>query len=842
MNKDNTPLVAVIVPVFNDEEYIEQCLESVKNQTADFWEAWIIDDCSTDDSLNIVRNFCVDDPRFHILENEKNSSAWVCRSKGIMSASDSVKYIMFADADDTLALNAVERAFELMEQDPVDILHFGTNSDNCGKKYLEYLQPPRKKLYGREVFDSFVERSFEGHLWNKMFDAQLLRDTVNHVGAELYLPKAQDKVLYWAVCKQRENITYRGVSDKLYNYNFGQGVEGGKSEITLEQYRQYLYQANAENVITDIMNECPDELEEYGDIMEKSRYNLARHSARNWFRVCKDEKKDALEEAAKFWNRPLDSARLVCALAEFSWNNNMELSQIAREADIFKITKKPDDIKVIGTYYHRMDNGGIQRVIAELVKLWHGSGYKIVVFTDNDPQPEDYELPEYVTRVRIDRPASKCAAGNYFERGMSFAGLIQEYNVDCMVYHSYFSDVLLYDTLICKSMNVPFVLYYHNVFSRYLRYGDTKFSSIPEYCKLADALVCLDKTSENWWKCFNGNVHTVLNPLTFDLESAPVADRDNHNILFLGRLVEEAKHPLDSIEIIAKVVERIPDAKLYIVGTGEKKYLEQLNKRIDELSVQDSVILCGFDNDVAKYYLDSSVFLCCSSHEGFPMTLVECASFGLPLIMYDLPYLTITENNNGIISVPQRDTDAAAEEICRLLENRDALISTGNAGRAYLEEMYKADIGTQWDNIFDSINNHTPCYSCQENIMLANAIVSDYMDGARYIAGREKRVKFLEDRLEWNRSELNKKQKELAQRNYNVNMKFSDLPVVKETIRKEFNGCKNEIEKLNKSLAQTSSESKRYLEEIYSIRASFSYKLGRFITWLPRMIRGLFKK
>lgn len=832
---NNEPLVSIIIPVFNDEEYIVRCLDSVKNQTVDFWEAWIIDDCSTDNSIAIAEEFCSNDPRFHIIKNEVNSSAWVGRAKGILASSESVKYIMFADADDSMTSNAVERAVELMERDPVDILHFGTNVENCDKNYLDYLQPPIKKLYGREIFDSFVERKFEGHLWNKLFNAQLLRDTINHIGADLYLPKAQDKTLYWAVCWQRDNLTYRGVEDKLYNYNFGHGVEGNKDEITLDQFRQYLYQANSENVITDIMSGHPDEIAEYHEIMENSRYNLARHSARNWFRVCKSEKKDALEEMAKFWDRPLDNARLICALAEFSWSENIELSRIAEETAMFKTTKRADDIKVIGTYYHRMDNGGIQRVIAELVKFWHESGYKIVIFTDNDPQPDDYKLPGYVTRVRIARPFSKCTNKNYAERGMSFASLIQEYNVDCMVYHSYFSDVLLYDTLICKSMNVPFVLYYHNVFSRYLRYNDVKFSTIPEYSKLADALVCLDKTSAEWWKCFNGNVHTVLNPLTFDLDNTPNAGRENYNILFLGRLVEDAKHPLDSIDIIAKVVEKYPEAKLYIVGTGEKKYLEQLNKRIVERNVQSSVIMCGFTNDVYDYYMKCSVFLSCSSHEGFPMTLLESTSFGLPVVMYDLPYLTIVENNAGIISVPQRDTAAAASEICALFDDREKLITAGNAARTRLEQMYKTDIGAQWDNIFNSLNNFTPSFNSIEQISLANAIIRDYADGALIAAEQSKKLAFAEDRLEWNRNELKKNE-------HKINVRFSDIPVLKDTIKVEFTSCKNEIQKMNSELMKSYAESKRYLEEIYSIRASFSYKLGRFITWLPRKIRGLFKK
>ncbi len=831
MKKDHTPLVSIIIPVFNDGEFIIRCLESIKNQTVDFWEAWIVDDCSTDNSVAIAENFCNSDPRFHILKNKKNSSAWVGRAKGILASSESVKYIMFADADDSLTRNAVARAFELMEYDPVDILHFGTNVENCSQDYKEYLKPPLKKLYGREIFDSFVERNFEGHLWNKMFNAQLLRNTINHMGTDLYLPKAQDKVLYWAVCWQKENLTYRGVEDKLYNYNYGQGVEGGKEEISLEQYRQYLYQAATENMIEKIMNEH-EVLGDYSKVIEESRYNLIRHSMRNWFRVAKEEKITALEEAASFWNKPLDHAKLTCALAEYSWNDSVYVSDILGRANMYKTNKTSSDFKVIGTYYHRMDNGGIQRVLAELVKLWHESGYEIVVFTDNDPQPDDYELPENVTRVRVDRPFSKCNEKNYAERGMSLAELIREYNVDCMVYHSYFSDVLLYDTLICKCMNVPFILYQHNVFTRYLRYNDSKFSTIPLFSKLADAVVCLDNTSAEWWKCFNGNVHTVLNPLTFDLGTTPAADRNNHNILFLGRLVEEAKHPLDAIDIAAKVIERIPDAKLNIVGTGEKSYLDTLNKRIAKLNMQNSIILCGFDSDVAKYYMDSSVFLCCSSHEGFLMTLIESQSFSLPIVMYDLPYLATTENNPGIISVPQRDIQGAADEICKLLEDGDNLVSIGNAGYLHITEMYKTDIRGQWNGVFSSINNFTHNYINNIYRIMAQTIVRDYFDG---IKENETYIREIENKLEWYRKEMKKNE-------HKVNVRFSDVPVLRDTIKVEFTSCKNEIKKMNSELVKSYAERKRYLEEIYSIRASFSYKLGRFITWLPRKIRGLFKK
>ncbi len=130
-NKGNIqPKVALIVPVYNDEDYLRVCLDSIRKQTTDFWEAWLIDDCSADSSAEIIREYCEADARFHYLHNQVNSSAWVSRAKGIMAVSESVQYIMFADADDSLQPNAVARAYELMQKEPVDILHFGTNVEN----------------------------------------------------------------------------------------------------------------------------------------------------------------------------------------------------------------------------------------------------------------------------------------------------------------------------------------------------------------------------------------------------------------------------------------------------------------------------------------------------------------------------------------------------------------------------------------------------------------------------------------------------------------------------------------------------------------------------------------
>ncbi|MCM1054532.1 MAG: glycosyltransferase [Bacteroides sp.] len=783
------PLVAIIIPVYNDENYIRTCLDSIKNQTAVFWEVWLSDDCSTDNSPKIMKEYCEADSRFHYLRNETNSSAWVSRARGILSVSSSVKYIMFADADDSLQPNAVERAYELMEESPADILHFGTNVENYGnipqksmQNYIDYLQPPLVELQGKDIFESFIEHSFEGHLWNKMFNAKLLKSVIEKWGADRVLPKGQDKALYWAVCWHKEDLTYRGVEDKLYNYSHGLGVEGSQDTLTIERYRQYLAQVRTEDFISEIMKERPSEAADYAQIMEDSRLSLIRNTARSFTRLSSVDKAEGLDLFAEYWTRPLDKARFSAALAEFTWGAQIELADAVSRSKAFTVTKKSADIRVIGTYYHRMDNGGIQRVIAQLIPYWHELGYKVVVFTDYPREENDYEIPEYAERVSIGYSFSKNKRGKYVNRGKSLAQLLYEHKVDCMVYHSYFSDVLLYDMCVCKGLNVPFVIYEHNVFTRFIRYNDAKFTTVPVFAGLADGVVCLDDTSAMWWKNFNFNVHTVLNPLTFDLAEVAPAERNNHNILFLCRLNEEAKHPQDAITIMRELVKIMPDAKLYIVGSSDdEKYIESLKNRIAKLELENNVIMTGFTSDVETYYKTCSIFLSCSSHEGAPMTLCEALSFGMPIVMYELPYLAVDQNNQGIITVKQRDTDAAVSELFKLLSNENRLKAVGDKGRRYLEEMYNIDIGRQWRLIFDSIGN-VRNKVVPSTKMMCDTLIRDHYDGV---------------------AQYNKLQSELRKKN-------------------------DELKKKNR--------------EIAGIYDSLSFKIGRFFTFIPRKIRELLKK
>lgn len=94
-----TPVISLIVPVYNVEKYLNDCLQSVFLQTFSEWECICVNDGSTDRSLTILENWCNKDARFRIVD-KKNGGLSSARNKGIESAKS--EFIVFLDADDML--------------------------------------------------------------------------------------------------------------------------------------------------------------------------------------------------------------------------------------------------------------------------------------------------------------------------------------------------------------------------------------------------------------------------------------------------------------------------------------------------------------------------------------------------------------------------------------------------------------------------------------------------------------------------------------------------------------------------------------------------------------------
>lgn len=121
--KSNYPLISVVVACWNVEKYIQNCLNSILTQTYANLEILVVDDCSTDSTLAILKTFEQKDERIHVISRHKNGGLSECRNSGILAATGEL--LAFVDGDDALAPNAYEEIVK--NYDPsIDVYWFGT--------------------------------------------------------------------------------------------------------------------------------------------------------------------------------------------------------------------------------------------------------------------------------------------------------------------------------------------------------------------------------------------------------------------------------------------------------------------------------------------------------------------------------------------------------------------------------------------------------------------------------------------------------------------------------------------------------------------------------------------
>ena len=130
----NSVIISLIIPVYNVELYLEQCLKSVVIHTSEAVEIIIINDASTDHSLQICKKFKEKDSRIRFLDLKKNKGSGGVRNIGIQKAKGD--YIWFVDSDDWIEENALKQLLDFVNKDNYDIVYFGTQKVGKIKKVV----------------------------------------------------------------------------------------------------------------------------------------------------------------------------------------------------------------------------------------------------------------------------------------------------------------------------------------------------------------------------------------------------------------------------------------------------------------------------------------------------------------------------------------------------------------------------------------------------------------------------------------------------------------------------------------------------------------------------------
>lgn len=175
MNHDlNKSLVSIIIPAYNAEKTISECILSVLNQSYSNWEMIIIDDGSVDGTLEICSRFAKEDSRI-IICTEKQSGVSAARNKGLDLAHGD--YICFIDADDYIPSNSILKRLEAIQgTDMVFGAYVKVGSETNINANFSIIP----EYYGREEALKKIivveELGYQGYIWNKFFRKDIIDD------------------------------------------------------------------------------------------------------------------------------------------------------------------------------------------------------------------------------------------------------------------------------------------------------------------------------------------------------------------------------------------------------------------------------------------------------------------------------------------------------------------------------------------------------------------------------------------------------------------------------------------------------------------------------------------
>lgn len=753
------PKVSVVVPVYNVGKFLTSCLNSVISQTLQDIEIICVNDGSTDSSLKILRDFEKKDDRFKVIDLGHNLGTFQARKAGVIASTGD--YVMFLDGDDQYFPETCKVAYDSIKKTNTDILQFDTQivtlnnyPDARINNLKNFLKPFLKDTIkcADLVTEVFKNKSFAFTLWNKIFRGETCREALSEIKDRHHLCCAEDLLAFFIIACHSKS--YAGIPNVLYKYNFGAGLTGFDI-ISLAKYKIILEEKDVCDILAEYVNESTNKA--YVDIVNSIRKEFMNGCVYNWAHNLSDEDLSVgYELLIKKWGKK----DVITCLASQYWDDNYGLAKKLTNVDCIKhIPQGKKKQLTVAIVYKRVYNGGAERVTAELCNLWSSakddSGrklYNVILITEELPNAKDYPINSNIKREFLP-PYEDSIKGKYGDRYDAWDRIINENEIDIVITGLWIYPCTFWDMLSVKMhpSKPAFAIHSHSFCA--VPFGFSSSNGCTEHVAsylLCDGAVTLSETDREFTEIFSKNVLQINNPITFDPQLVHDSVYEKNSIIWVGRLSSEKK-PLDVIRMMSVLVRDIPQAKLYIIGEGDKELSDKVSALIETLGLTKNIELVGFTTDVGKYYSKASVLVSTSKFEGFPLTMCEAKAYALPIVTYDLPWVMFIQDGRGIIAVEQNRYDKLAEKVGYLLKNSSEAKKIGADGKQQLIEMYQHNILSDWQNFF---YNATQNDGVHQGIKTNESIILRYITDFQYAGRKESEVKFYQ-RLNEMRARLN---------------------------------------------------------------------------------------
>ncbi len=221
-------LVSVIMPTYNCGKYIVESIESVVKQTVTDWEIWIVDDCSTDNTYEVLSSYLDRYPNIHYHCLEQNGGPAVARTEGMKRATG--KYVAFLDSDDIWYPEKLEKQIAFMERNGVNFSATAyAQMDEDGNNLGIICTPPKKMNYKKCI-----------RLSNPIGNLTVIYNQEALGKFEVPMIKKRNDFALWLQILKKTDYCY-GIEEVLGIYRLGRTGSVSSNKLTQAKYHWQLY-------------------------------------------------------------------------------------------------------------------------------------------------------------------------------------------------------------------------------------------------------------------------------------------------------------------------------------------------------------------------------------------------------------------------------------------------------------------------------------------------------------------------------------------------------------------------------------------------------------------------
>ena len=232
------PKISFIASVYNKEKYLNSFIFSIQNQNLKDFELIIVDDSSTDKSINIIKKFKKNDKRIKLFRNKKNKGSLYTRYKGVTHSKG--EFIIFVDSDDIILKDGILRAYNYIKKNNLDMVQFNSvfekNSSSIfiSRRHYKYYniiyQPILSYIfyYDRENKNG---SEYNTGLWDKLIKKEAVLNAFKYIGKEYINEKIMienDIIMLFSLFKNAKSYQYIDELGYFYFYTNNDSISHAK--------------------------------------------------------------------------------------------------------------------------------------------------------------------------------------------------------------------------------------------------------------------------------------------------------------------------------------------------------------------------------------------------------------------------------------------------------------------------------------------------------------------------------------------------------------------------------------------------------------------------------------